>query len=172
MSTGNDIAPKVLRTKILEKTDDLSTFACDKDDPMGLDEFIHEEAIQFQKEKLGITHLFLYKEQIVGFATLAMSEIEVKEAPSLLSAGIKVKNFPALLIGLLAVHNDYRDRHVGRIICLWCLEIAKELSREVGCRLVVVLTEGKTVEFYKKSGFTTIPKYEKKERKWMYIQVP
>ena len=172
MSTENEIAPREIATKVLEETDDLSTFACDKDDPMGLDEFIHKEAIQFQKEKLGVTHLFLYKGQVVGFATLAMSEIEVKEAQSLSSAGIEIKNFPALLIGRLAVHNNYRDRHVGRIICLWCLDIARELSREVGCRLVVVLTEGKPVEFYKKSGFAIIPKYKKKEKKWMYIQVP
>ena len=78
MSTENDITPEKLSTKILEETDDLSTFACDEDDPMGLDEFIHEEAIQFQKEKLGVTHLLLYKRQVVGFGTLAMSGLRSK----------------------------------------------------------------------------------------------
>ena len=172
MLTENDIAPDELAEKILEESDDLTAFDCSKDDSMKLGEFIHSEAIQFQKEKLGVTHLFLYKSQVVGFATLAMSELEIKEARYLLPIKITIKDYPALLIGRLAVHNDYRDRHVGRIICLRCLEIAKKLSSELGCKLVLVFTEGKPVEFYRRCGFSIIPKYEKKEKKWMYIQVP
>jgi len=172
MLTENDIAPEELTEKILEESDDLTTFDCSTDDPMKLDEFIHLEANQFQKEKLGVTHLFSYDDQLVGFATLAMSEIEIKEAPHLLSLKTTIKHYPALQIGRLAVRNDYRDRHVGRIICLRCLEIAKRFSKEAGCKLVLVFTEGKPVEFYKKCGFSVISKYEKKEKKWMYIQVP
>jgi predicted GNAT family N-acyltransferase len=172
MSTESDIAPDELAEKILEESDDLTAFDCSKDDSMKLGEFIHSEAIQFQKEKLGVTHLFLYKGQVVGFATLAMSELEIKEAPYRLPIKITIKDYPALLIGRLAVHNDYRDRHVGRIICLRCFEIAKKLSSELGCKLVLVFTEGKPVEFYRRCGFSIIPKYEKKEKKWMCIQVP
>jgi N-acetylglutamate synthase-like GNAT family acetyltransferase len=172
MLTENDIAPEELTEKILEEFDDLTAFDCSTDDPMKLDEFIHSEAIQFQKEKLGVTHLFLHNGQVVGFATLAMSEIEIKEAPHLLSFKTKIKDYPALQIGRLAVRNDYRDRHIGRIICLRCLEIAKGFSKELGCKLVLVFTEGKPVEFYRKCGFSVIPKYEGKEKKWMYIQVP
>jgi predicted GNAT family N-acyltransferase len=139
---------------------------------MKLDEFIHSEAIQYQKEQLGVTHLFLFNGQVVGFATLAMSELEIKEAPYLIPFKVKIKDYPALLIGRLAVDNNFRDRHVGRIICLRCLEIAKELSIELGCKLVLVYTEGKPVEFYRKCGFGVIPKYEKKDKKWMFIKVP
>lgn len=172
MSTENDIAPDELTEKILEESDDLTVFDCSRDDPMKLDEFIHSEALQYQKERLGVTHLFLHDGQVVGFATLAMSEIEIKEAPHLLPFRTKIKDYPALQIGRLAVSNDYRDRHIGRIICLRCLEIAKRFSKELGCKLVLVFTEGKPVEFYRKCGFTVISKYEKKEKKWMYIQVP
>lgn len=172
MSTGNDIRPEDLTEKILEETDNLTTFNCSIDDVMKLDEFIHLEAIQYQKEQLGVTHLFLLKGLVVGFATLAMSELEIKEAPYLIPFKVRIKDYPALLIGRLAVDNNFRDRHVGRIICLRCLEIARELSEELGCKLVLVYTEGKPIEFYKKCGFEVISKYEKKDKKWMFIRVP
>lgn len=172
MSTNDDIVPEELTEKILEESDNLTAFDCSRDDAMKLGEFIHSEALQYQKEQLGVTHLFLYNGQLVGFATLAMSELEIKEAPYLIPFKVKIKDYPALLIGRLAVHNDFRDRHVGRIICLRCLEIAKALSKKIGCKLVLVYTEGKPVEFYKKCGFAVISKYEKKDRKWMFIHVP
>lgn len=171
MSSQTDIDFNELETKVLERSDDLSTFDSRADDVMGLNEFIHNEAMQYQEENLGVTHLFLYNEQIVGFATLAMSQIEVKLKPSILSFSATIKYYPVLLIGRLAVDNNFRGRNVGTNICLWCLGLAKELSKKVGCRFVVVLTEGKAVEFYKKCNFRIIPKHEKKERKLMYLQV-
>jgi predicted GNAT family N-acyltransferase len=171
-----DIKPEDLTVRVLKPSDDLSEFDCSKDDSMGLNEFIHSEATDYQKEKLGVTHLFLYDNQIIGFATLAMSEIEIKEAAFLLSillpSKVTIKDYPTMLIGRLAIHNDFRDRNVGKSVCLWCLDIAKKLSQEIGCKFVIVMTEGKPVEFYRKVGFEVFPKYEKKPKKWMYLKIP
>ena len=40
--------------KKLEEADDLSSFDCSQDDDMGLNEFIHEEALDFKRNRLGI----------------------------------------------------------------------------------------------------------------------
>ena len=172
MSTEKDIPAAQLTVKTLEQSDELSRFDCSKNDSMGLNEFIHSEATRYQEEKLGVTYLFYYVCQTVGFATLAMSQIEIKEAPYLVPIKVKIKDYPALLIGRLATHNEYRQRNVGESICLWCLETAKELSKKIGCKLVLVLTEGKPVDFYRKVGSEVFPKYEKKTKKWMYLQIP
>lgn len=172
MPSQEDIKFQELEFKILERSDDSSTFDCSEDDVMGLNEFIHSEAIQYQEENLGVTYLFLCNKQIIGFATVAMSRMEIKLAPSILPFHVEIKYFPALLIGRLAVHNEFRDRNVGANICLWCLGFARELSKKVGCRLIVVLTEGKIVDFYKKCNFKVVPKYEKKKKVLMYLQVP
>ncbi|MGD0160685.1 MAG: GNAT family N-acetyltransferase [Candidatus Bathyarchaeia archaeon] len=158
--------------KILEETDDLTSFDCSTNDTMELNLFIHSEAIPYQKEKLGITYLFLYNDLIVGFVTLAMSKIEAKWMPSVFRAKTEIKDYPALLVGQLATRNDYRKRKIGKTMCLWCLENAKQLSEKIGCRLVIVFTKGKLNEFYEKCGFQIIPKYQTKEKKWMFIQVP
>jgi len=64
----------------LEFSDNLSAFRCDQDDRLGCDDFIHkdDEAKLFQKQRQGITYLFSYDEQIVGYVTLAMSSISEK----------------------------------------------------------------------------------------------
>jgi len=54
-------------------------FDCSLGDELGLNEFIHKEALQFQNENMGITYLFFFYDVIVGFATLSMSQIEIKE---------------------------------------------------------------------------------------------
>lgn len=175
MSTDN-IKAEDLSYRVLQCSDDLSKFDCSLGDSMGLNQFIHSEALDYQREKLGITYLFFYQREVVGFATLAMSGIEIKHAPALLStilsSRVSVKDYPALLIGRLGTRNDFRRRNIGRKICLWCLDTAKELSEKIGCKLVIVMTMGEPVTFYRKVGFEVFPRYEKKEKKWMYLKIP
>lgn len=151
-----------LEAKILDKSIDLSKFSCKKDDIIGLNNFIHKEALAYQEENLGVTYLFLYKKRIVGFVTLAMDEIRIKEPRRFLSFSVPFKEFPALLIGRLAVDDEFRRRDVGRNICLWVLGLAKELSERVGCGFVTVLTQGEVVGFYEKCKFEAINRSKKK----------
>ena len=172
----DEIRPEELSFRVLQQSDDLTEFDCSLNDSMGLNEFIRREALDYQREKLGVTYLFYYRNEVVGFATLAMSGIEIKEAPYLLSiilpSKIRIRDYPALLIGRLGTRNDFRDRHVGQNICLWCLSTAAELCKKIGCKLVIVLTEGETAKFYGKVGFEIFPRYEKRDRKWMYLKIP
>jgi predicted GNAT family N-acyltransferase len=161
-----------LRYEVLNENHNLSEFDCSKDDEMGLNEFIHAEALQFQKENMGLTYLFFYDNIIVGFATLAMSQIEIKETKIKLPFKTKIQDFPALMIGRLATDNNYRGRHVGENICLWCLSKVKQLSAQVGCKLIIILTNDKKKTFYLNCGFDMVPKFEKKAKKWMYLPVP
>jgi GNAT superfamily N-acetyltransferase len=172
MSNSEHVAAEDLRFEILNAKHDLSGFDCSKDDEMGLNEFIHEDALQFQKENLGITYLFFRGDDIVGFATLAMGQIEIKQTKVKLPFEPRIRDFPALMIGRFATDNNYRGRHVGLNISLWCVSKAKQLSREVGCRLIVILTNDKKFAFYENCGFEMIPKYVNKTKKWMYLPIP
>jgi len=173
MVHNNDIDFHDLQVKILENSDDLTTFNCSDNDAMGLNVFIHSEALQFQREKLGVTYLFLYNNQVVGFVTVAMSQIELKLAKtSKLPFRVTIKYYPAMIIGRLGVDNNYRRRHIGTNLCLWCLYFAKEMSEKVGCRVVVVLTDGDHIEFYKKCNFDVVTEQEKKKRVFLYLKIP
>jgi len=165
----DDVCLRELTVKKLDEQTDLSGFDCSKDDDMGLDEFIHKEAMNYQRESLGITHLFYYKGNIVGYVTVATSSIEVKYTKLHLPFFRPIK-YPALLLGRLAVDNRYRRRNIGHCICLWCIGLAKEIAKKIGCRFVIVVTRQSKVEFYRKCGFDICPRFERKEKVFMYFQ--
>lgn len=165
----NDVCLSELTVKKLDEQTDLSGFDCSKDDDMGLNEFIHKEAMNYQRESLGTTHLFYYKDNIVGYATIATSDIEVKYTRLHLPFFRPMK-YPTLLLGRLAVDNRYRGRNIGHCICLWCVGLAKELAEKIGCRFVIVLTSQSKKGFYRKCGFDICPGHEEKKRVLMYIQ--
>lgn len=173
------IPPQDLRVKVLEDSDDLSNFNCSIEDRMGLDDFIHSEALDYQKRLLGITYLFLYKGKTIGFVTLAMGNIEIKKTTFKLISSTTIKDYPMLLIARLGTHNDYRFSDVGRNICLWCLALAQNLSKKVGCVGVLVLTQGQNaIKFYGKCSFKIEARYKNmtdfndKTKVVMYQQIP
>jgi hypothetical protein len=171
MADGGDILASDLKYEKLSSDHDLSNFDCSFEDELGLNEFIHEEALQFQNENMGVTYLFFYDDVIVGFATLSMSQIEIKETKIKLPFKTTVNDYPALMIGRLATDNNYRDRHVGKNISLWCVSIVKQLSSEIGCKLLIILTNEKKYAFYTHCGFDMVPKFERKSKKWLYLPV-
>lgn len=156
-----------LIVKELDESTDLSSFCCSDNDTMGLNEFIHNEAFLYQKHKLGKTYLFFYSDRLVGFTTLCMSVLRIE--PTFLPFRVSFKEFPALLIGRLAVDNQFRKKNVGRNILLWVVAFALEQSERVGCRFVSVLTKGEGVSFYEKCGL--IPINRKKKKVILYRQL-
>ncbi|MBM4400340.1 MAG: hypothetical protein FJ045_00130, partial [Crenarchaeota archaeon] len=74
---AGDVDFNKITNRKLQFTDDLSGFKCDQDDRLGCDDFIHkeDEAKLYQKERHGITYLFFYGSDVVGYVTLAMSSI-------------------------------------------------------------------------------------------------
>jgi GNAT superfamily N-acetyltransferase len=142
---------------------ELSSFDCSLgEEDLGLNEFIHNEALEYQQDCMGATYVFFNQHIPVGFVTIAMYAIEVKETK--LRIVTNEKRYPALLLGRLGVDNNFRDRHAGRCIIQWTVAHAQELAKEIGCRFVVVLTRPSKVDFYEKCGFEVCPKYDKKKR--------
>ncbi|MDR0460350.1 MAG: hypothetical protein LBH62_02770 [Nitrososphaerota archaeon] len=62
--------------KALNDKSDLTSFNCTDDDVLGLNKFIHDEALDYQREGAGVTHLFYRDEKLVGYVTLAMCAIK------------------------------------------------------------------------------------------------
>jgi hypothetical protein len=62
--------------KILTKEDDCSHFTCGK---KLIDDFIHNEAVDFQNERLGVSYIFQYNGEIIGFVTLSMADLQKRK---------------------------------------------------------------------------------------------
>ncbi len=153
MSSDNIDFDNISQLK-LSPADDLSSFNCTRDDDLGCDEFIHEEAKLYQVERQGITYLFYYQGVTIGFVTLAMSSIPAERLERKFTKKVHLRFYPSLLVGRLAVANDLRDRGIGDFLCNWCIGFADQLSEQVGCRYVVLnTTPGKRCQYYLNRGF-------------------
>jgi predicted N-acetyltransferase YhbS len=143
----------VFDVKKLDFQSDLTHFNCNEDDELGLHAFIHNEALQYQKERLGVTYLFYEGDKIVGYITVAMDSIKPK------LSGLRIDNFekanyPALLLGRLAVANTERGKHIGSYLIKYCILLALEESKRCGCRFIVLVTKGqRRIKFYEDNGF-------------------
>ena len=149
---------------------DLSNFDCSfEEEDLGLNEFIHTEALEYQQDNMCSTYVFFHQNIPVGFVTIAMYAIEVKETKLLRVTS--EKRYPALLLGRLGVANNYRKRHVGLCMVQWTVARAQVMAKEIGCRFVVVLTRQSKINFYKNCGFEVCPKYDKKQKVLMNFQI-
>lgn len=135
-----------------------------KHDTIGLDTFestkehftkyLKEDALQDMENRIGQTWVFLYENQIIGFITLALADMNRKESEKyhLFPYG----NIPALLVGRLGTHKDYVKCNVGMEMLYFALEEAKNLSKDYGCRLLMLNPEKDVVKWYTDRNFTHI----------------
>jgi GNAT superfamily N-acetyltransferase len=162
--TAKDLSPP----KILDQNDDVSSFSCGVKD---MDEFIQKEALDFQKERLGVTYLFMHNQEFVGFATLSMADLKREKMEAKHRPQSKVENYPALLIGQLAVCEELQGQDVGTFICDFCFDRALRFSKIIGCRFMFVNAIESALGFYLKYGFVLLPKQEGREQKVMFLDI-
>ncbi len=162
----------VFIVKRLNSKTDLSRFNCSMDDELGLNEFIHKEALKYQQEGMGVTYLFYRGTKIVGYITIAMSAIKTKET-DLQVEGYEKVTYPAILLGRLAVDNTERGKGIGKYLIKYCVDFAfLKAKKEIGCRFVVLVTKGeRRIKFYEKNHFEKMDAPLKKGLKMMYVQL-
>ena len=159
---------KITFPKILDENTTIANFTCNKKE---IDQFIHEQAQNFQNQQLGITYLFSFESDLIGFATLCMGHVNKQKM--LLEDRLQksISSYPALLIGQLGVSVKYQNMGVGKYICNFCFSLAVRFSQRVGCRFLVVNALESAVDFYENYGFTLAPDQEKQKQKLMFLDI-
>jgi GNAT superfamily N-acetyltransferase len=153
---------------------DLGSFDCTVNgkDEQGLQEFINKEARGYQERNLGVTYLVELNGMIVAFLTVAMTSILVERiGDEEKVAGVPFENYPALLLGRLAVDYRFRHRKIGSMVCSWCLGLARDLSKRVGCRYVALHAREAVVPFYVRNFFIVSEDEKNKPTKLFYRKV-
>jgi GNAT superfamily N-acetyltransferase len=77
-----------------------------------------------------------------------------------------------LLVGRLAVDQRFRRKRIGTNLCSWCLGLARELSKQVGCRYVTFHAQREdAISFYKNNFFVLSEAEERLPTKLLYRKV-
>lgn len=131
----------------LEPTDDRSSF---RSGNLELDLFFVRYAGQNQfRYHLGTTYVAIDASQIVGFATVAPSEISAAIMPVAARKGLPRYPIPVLRLARLATD----ERAVGRALLACVFGLAHRLANDFGCLGVVVDSKPEAIGFYEKLGF-------------------
>jgi hypothetical protein len=79
---------------------------------------------------------------------------------------------PGLLLGHMARHIDSKKRGVGILMRDWVINHALELSKSVGCRLVILQAFNELVaKIYEDWGFVRVDDFDETGRHKMFIDL-
>jgi GNAT superfamily N-acetyltransferase len=135
----------------LEPEDDRSQFRSGNID---LDRFFQRFAGQNKfRHHIGTTYVAVEDGTILGFATVAPSEIAGDNVPETSRKRLPRYPLPVLRLARLASHENARGRGVGSILLRAVFTLAHQMADDLGCVGVVVDAKPDAITFYEKLGF-------------------
>lgn len=140
---------------ILEKNHNRKNFICGIDE---LDKYIKQYANQDIKKRLAVCYVITDKNNnVIGYYTLSSNNIDLNDIPENLSKSLKYAEIPVVIIGRLAIHQDYQGNKLGQTLLIDALKRIVEISALVGNHAVIVDPINESAEkFYAKFGFVNL----------------
>lgn len=138
----------------LTEDHDLSKFECESED---LNDFLKNNALKQQKEKLNLTKLITCDERIIGFVSLLTDSMKInflkdKTEKEKIKDKLNISEnnrLPAIKIGRFAIDKKYAGKGLGtQIIRNILVNIIKIAESDVGLRFVVVEGYASAYDFY------------------------
>ncbi len=141
---------------------DVSDFDCGD---ASIDRFLEEKALVDQNQRYSSTYVMVNKAngEIMAFATVLNGIVTLTDEDREDFPGRGYTRMPALLLARLGRHIPYRGEGYGKEMTLYCIGLAMELSKIVGCRLVYVDSYVDRVGFYESLGFVRYSEDEPEE---------
>lgn len=140
-----------LRVRRLEPSDDRRRFSSGNPD---LDRFFQRFAGQNQfRHHLGVTYIAVAEEHILGFVTVAPSEIEIDALPGERRRQLPRYPLPVLRVARLAVAEQAQGCGIGKALLRFALDLARRTAEKIGCVGVVVDAKPEAQAFYLRYGF-------------------
>ncbi len=143
-----------LTIRALRPEDNRSAFRSGNDD---LDRFFRSYAGQNQfRHHIGTTYVAMDGASILGFVTIAPSQLEAGQLPRRLSR--RLPQYPVLVLRIarMAASERARGLGIGSSLLRFAFELALGLAQDYGCAGVVVDAKPNAVAFYEAFGFEQI----------------
>lgn len=137
--------------KKLSPDDDLTNFCCGLND---MDNFLKNDALIQQQNKLNVTYLVICNDEIVGFFSLLADNIEIKKVNE--DYNIEYETCPAVKIGRLAIDKKYRNMGFGTLILDNICGNIKSMSEKLGIIFITVDAYCNVRQFYYNNKFNHI----------------
>lgn len=156
MTSNLPIELKKLIPVALSSDLDLSTFDCNHPD---LNDFIRNNALNYQKQNLAQTTCILYEDKVVAFYTLACDALYLMNKEKRKSDIPFLKGhydtYPAIKICRMACINDYKSKRIGSYLIKLIIGKVYSLNTDskIACKFITVDAYPGAEKFYEKQGF-------------------
>lgn len=100
----------VLRIEKLKRAHNVESFDCSKE---ALNRFLIRFALQNQQAGASQTYVALSGEEVIGYYSLAVGQIEYADAPERLTKGLARHPVPIMLLARLAAKIDWQGKGIG-----------------------------------------------------------
>lgn len=115
---------------------------------------------------------------LLGYVTITNDSISLNGdlKSAFRGKGINYKALPAMKIGRLCVDDRYRNRHIGKLIVLYCIRKAVYLNQNAACRFITLDAKRNpepnkdSLHFYRRYGFDVLPHKDKNKDELMKQQ--
>jgi len=140
---------------VLEKNHNRKNFSCGIDE---LDNYLKQYANQDIKKRLAVCYVIAdQNNDVIGYYTLSSNSIDLSDIPEDLAKSLKYVEIPVIIIGRLAVHQDYQGNKLGQTLLIDALKRIVEISALVGNHAVIVdPINDIATKFYAKLGFVPL----------------
>lgn len=157
--------------KLVEENIDYSDFTCEN---KNFETYLRNKDFAIKDDLEDISKLWLFvhipNKKVVGYVTLVMSQLSRFQHNSLMRLS-RHDHVPGVLISEMARDFRYRNNGIGRHMIDFVATIGTELSKQIGCKILIVEAIGEKVLTYEKFGFIRIKDEVDPHRNPMFLKL-
>lgn len=143
------------RIEKLRRHHAIDTFNCGQ---LDLNLWLVKYALQNQSANAAQTYVGLVNEQVVGYYSLAVGQVEFAEAPERLRKGLARHPVPIMLLARLAVQKEFQGRGGGRALLQDAILRTIQASQIAGIRALMVHAKDDAARrYYEQFDFVSSP---------------
>jgi len=144
-----------LRIEKLHRSHANDTFDCGRE---ALNRFLARFALQNQQAGASQTYVALAREEIVGYFTLVVGQVEYNDAPERLTKGLARRPVPIMLLARLAVAITWQGKGLGSGLLKDAMQRTLQAADIAGIRAFAVhARDDKARAFYEHFDFIPSP---------------
>jgi GNAT superfamily N-acetyltransferase len=133
----------------------VESFDCGKP---ALNRFLDRHALQSQQAGATTTYLALQGDEVAGFYSLAVGQVEYADAPDRLTKGLARHPVPIMLLARMAVASSYQGKRLGAGLLKEAMLRTLQASEIAGVRAFVVhAKDDEARAFYEHFDFMPSP---------------
>ena len=144
-----------LRIEKLRRDHAVDPFDCGQE---ALNRFLIRYAFQNQQAEASQTYVALASDEVIGFYTLVVAQVEYGDAPQRLGKGLAKHPIPLMLVARLAVATNWQGKGLGSGLIKDAMLRTLQAAGIAGIRAMAVHAKDDSARaFYERFGFVPAP---------------